>query len=276
MTDKSQAAKSNESPWLIEISAADNALAPVITKGETVAIDCSERDLVDGGVYAIKFDGEVALWVFHEGFAGVGPLASGEDIGTLASLAGSFRSSGPIALDSVKVIGRLARDVRPTVIATDNDERGLLLAALDECRNAVRRHSGGVRDWQLTDGSSSSDTLASWRRRYDEIVADADSNKRYALEQRIDALNARLMFLEERIADATVESSSDVAAKLQIMWDLHYAPFPATHSDLAARIVATALTGLKRLEGTTPGTDQDQDGTSVGPAIKLVSSPRRR
>lgn len=276
MAQPSSAEAAKKSPWLIEITAADNALAPVITKNETVGVDCSERDLVDGGIYAVKTGDEVALWLFHEGFAGMGVLASGEDVGTLASLAGGFRCSGPLAIESVKVIGRLASDIQPTDIGRYASERSLLVAALDECRNAIRRHTGGLRELQWHEAPQPADSLAKWRKRFDDLVADKEASKRFALEQRIDALNARLMFLEECIANSEAKSHQDVATKLRVLWDLHHAPFPATHGDLAARIVATALNGLESQDNQASTANNEGAASSGGPAIKLVSSPRRR
>lgn len=269
--------KAVSSPWLIEVKASDNALAPVVAKNEQVAIDCSERDLVDGAIYAVKNGDQVNLWLFQEGFAGQGPLASGEDIATLSSLAGGFRCSGPLAIGTIKVIGRLVGDVGEALVSKLAAERSLLLVALDDCRSAMRRHSGSLRDLKSTDATQADDTLAVWRRRYDDMMADPSLSKRFALEQRIDAISARLMFLEDRIADAKTQEVADVTAKLQVLWDLHYAPFPATHDDLAARVLASALNGLNSPRNEAGAmTEDDQKISTEGPAIKLVSSPRRR
>ena len=68
--------------------------------------------------------------------------------------------------------------------------------------NAAARSAGNraiCREIDFVSAQSAQETLAGWKLRYDEIMGDPELAKRFALEQRIDALNARLMYIEDRI-----------------------------------------------------------------------------
>ena len=271
-------------PWQIVMTADDDSLRPVIDNGADVIVDCSDRKLVDGGIYAIREDNELKLWLFHEGFAGQGALISARKIGTLSSLAGSFRCRGPVLLEKILVVGRVVdttttAPVAARVITSLQAQRAELVSALEEARSALRRISGTIPAVDLAEQNGSGSSIAKLTRRFEEAMQDEAFARRFALEQKMDAIGSRLMHLEERIADAEVEDASGVLTKLQVLWDLHYAPFPSLQGDLGARFISSALRGLGRLSPT--GADLGSDprsGDDSPPArpIQLVTSPRLR
>ena len=111
MTIPKEDKQMTKTPWLIQLTAEDNALAPVVTRGATVSIDCSERDLVDGGIYAIKDGDRAALWLFHEGFAGMSLAAGGIAVGHDVQSGWRFplhRPGGRAAGQDCRAAGRCA------------------------------------------------------------------------------------------------------------------------------------------------------------------------
>jgi len=282
-----QGAEQRHEPWQIHVVADDDALAPVVPAGGTVLVDCSDRKLADGGIFAVREDQDLQLWLYHEGFAGHGTMVGGRAVGTLSSLAGTFRCRGPVLIDKLLVVGRVvepvSREAGDRAVDAWQRERAGLIAALEETRLGLRRLSATMPvvdlfDEPTTGGEGGS--VSRLARRFEDAMQHQDFARRFALEQRMDAVGARLMLIEECLADIEVTEIDDVYAKLQVLWDLHYAPFPPLQNDLAARYIASSLRGLAgsgRLGRERPeAAPAPPAADPPSPHIQLVTSPRRR
>ncbi|MCB1972310.1 MAG: hypothetical protein H6851_17315 [Geminicoccaceae bacterium] len=270
-------------PWQIAARLEDDALTPVIERGSQVVIDCSDRTLVDGGIYAIREGDQLKIWLFHEGFAGLGTVISGRKVGTLSSVAGTFRCRGPIQLDKLLVVGRVLDmpqgGYAAGSMAALRAERIALVNALEDARASLRRISGTTPAVDFNDPNGAVTSISKVTRRYEEAMQDEDFSRRFALEQKMDAIGSRLMHIEERIADTEVDDVDGAYTKLQVLWDLHYAPFPNLQGDLGARFISSALRALGKTgrvyapREEEPVVMQAQGGTRP---IQLVTSPRNR
>ena len=270
-------------PWQINARLDDDSLAPVFQRGSDVVIDCSDRLLVDGGVYAIREGDQLKLWLFHEGFAGLGTMIGGRKVGTLSSIAGAFRCRGPIQLDKLMVVGRvldLPRDGQPAgSMAALRSERTALVAALEEARTGLRRISGITPALDFSDPHGTTGSISRVTRRYEEAMQDEDFARRFTLEQKMDAIGSRLMHVEERIADSEVDDIDGAYTKLQVLWDLHYAPFPNLQGDLGARFISSALRALGKTGRVQASREEEPKGIQLQAGVRpiqLVSSPRHR
>ena len=268
-------------PWQIVLIMEDDALEPVVERGGSVVVDCSDRELIDGAIYAVRESNQLRPWLFHEGFAGQGSVIGGRRIGTLSSLGGGFRCKGPVPLDKILVVGKVMEpaDTADALQALQR-EREALIEALESARATLRQLSGTTPAIDLAERNGTTSSITRLTRRFEEAMQDDAQANRFAVEQRIDAIGSRLMYIEERIADAEIDDAAGARTKLQVLWDLHYAPFPGLQNDLSARFISSTLRGLGRAQGQIDdlATSEPSEKSAGGGrrSIQLVSSPRRR
>jgi hypothetical protein len=89
------------------VEVGDDALEPVLSAGSRVIVDCSDHGLEGGGIYAVRDGDRLDLWLYQPGFDGLGCRFAGRSIGTLTVLGGSFRLRGPLAVEAIRLVGRV-------------------------------------------------------------------------------------------------------------------------------------------------------------------------
>ena len=270
-------------PWQLEVIVGDDALEPVLRAGQKVVVDCSDHALEGGGLYAVRDGDRLELWLYQPGFVGLGCRFAGESIGTLVALGGSFRLRGPLPVEAIRLIGRVVEPgaERKDSLAELRQQQTRLLALRETTRAALLQRSGTAaneRPWAAapTVAEVADGLAASLRNR-----AFAD---RFALEQRLDAVDARLAFLDELIASLPARGLGDALTKLETLAALQ----PAGADDLQTRLLSSAVEALQQVAGEArrPGRDTCKPATGAGgdsetadpPAqpLELVASPRRR
>jgi hypothetical protein len=269
-------------PWQLRLAVADDALEPLLSEGRTVIVDCSDRTLESGGIYAVRDGDALALWLFLVGFSGQGCRLDGRSIGTLTVLGGSFRLRGPLATDAIKVVGRVVEPLtgsRPAL--ADLAAQQALLGALRETTRAALLQLPAARQCLPAAVGIEQATSALQRALADRSFAD-----RFALEQRLDAIDARLALTEELVAQTPADGLGDVLIKLDTLAALDVEDADA----LESRLLHSALDALRQMAGATrrPGreTPLSEAMTMSGKArttsgrvaqpLELTASPRRR
>ena len=258
-------------PWHLPVTVADDALEPVLEGGQTVIVDCSDHALVGGGLYAVRDGDTLELWLFVPGFAGLGCQLEGRAIGTLVGLGGTFRCRGPLDLEAIRLVGRV---VEPAAGSLGDLARQVRrLTSLRETTRALLLRSGAIAmpRPRPIGGSVEAMAQALATELRDRIFAD-----RFALEQRLDAIDARLAYLDELIASLPATGLAEALVKLETLAALQ----PADAQDLEPRLLASALVALHRLAGDAvrPGRSGGLPETvePIGQPLELVASPRRR
>jgi hypothetical protein len=235
-------------------------------------------------------DGDaLALWLYLVGFSGLGCELGGQAVGTLAVLGGGFRLRGPLATGAIRVVGRVVEPLtgqRPALadLAMQQQRLGALrgttraallqLPAARRCLPAASSIEEGVSIVQ-------------------QALTDAGFADRFMLEQRLDAIDARLALIEELIAETPAEGLGDALVKLETLAALGIDGCDA----LEPRLLRSALGALRRLTGAgkRPGREAPLGdaggvlngagtGVEAGRAaadrlaqpLELTASPRRR
>lgn len=273
--------------WQLRLVVADDALEPVLRAGASVVVDCSDSQPQDGSLVAVRHGGVVELWVYMAGFAGIGCQLAGRPIATLGVLGGTFRCRGPVDADRLRVVGRVLEPVgeggclgggKGRGLARLDQERRQLTALRETLRQAIRR-SPAPPDALRRHADISS--LAAVAERFREQLADPTFAERFVLEQRLDAIDARLGLLDELIADATATGLNDALVKLEALWQLQPAGLAA--DDLEIRLLGSALPALRRLAADRTRLDAGAKPSPAAPPaepraqpLELVASPRGR
>lgn len=265
--------------WQLEVRVADDALRPVLQAGAVVVVDCSERQPVNGSLVAVRHGDALELWVYMAGFAGIGCRLAGLTVATLGVLGGTFRYRGPVDSASLRIVGRVLEpgaDGRPDALARLDDERQRLVAQRDTTRQALRRCP--LPPEELS-GFADLATLPAVAERFGQQLADPTFGERFALELRLDAIDARLGLLDELIADATATGLADALVKLETLWQLQ--PADLAPDDLEMRLLGSALPALRRhvaerarLGGAPPPGAASMAGETRAQPLELVTSPR--
>lgn len=270
-------------PWQLEVLVDDDALEPVLRAGQKVVVDCSDHALEGGGLYAVRDGDRLELWLYQPGFVGLGCRFAGRSIGTLVALGGSFRLRGPLPVEAIRLIGRVVEPgaERPAALAELRQQQTRLLALRETTRAALLQRAGTVADERPWAAAATIEAVA------DGLAASLRNRTfadRFALEQRLDAVDTRLAFLDGLIASLPARGLGDALTKLETLAALQ----PADADDLQTRLLSSAVAALQRLasEARRPGRDTckpatGDDGQSVTaepPAqpLELVASPRRR
>lgn len=271
-----------ERSWHVRVLAADDGLAPTLPAGSLAVVDTTERRLLDGEFYAVR-DGEaVALWLWHAGFAGMGGRLAGREVGSLVSLAEPARWRAPVEPRELVVLGRVTGVLGATAAAADpvlrlEQEREALseqltLAELDRRDLDLEWHDRADPLRGLSDLAP-----AEIRARLERARSDPAIAAKLDLERRIEGLQSRLSRLEASIAETPTTSLAGVRAKLQLVWALHYAPFPEDEPSLERAAIGTALRALDAVLASArsgePAGSSERAGSKV---LRLVPSPRRR
>lgn len=229
--------------WVLGHLLEDNALRPSFAAGDRVWIDCSERGLEDGAVFAVRSDGTLAVRVFLSGLFGIGPRIGGRPIGFLCSLAGPLRLDGPFPREAIPVIGRVREAER---IADLVAERARVLESLAWAQSALTRLRGRKGDTVPLPPDAAA-SVEACRTRLAAALADEGLRPLLAAELVVDALAARAGRLEGVIAATPAADLHELEAKLRVLWDLEYGPFPELQEEFAAHLLAGALEDLPRL-----------------------------
>ena len=250
-------------------------------------VECSDRELIDGEIVAVRDGARVQLWLWQDGFAGLGRRFGGREAGALLPLAGRFRYVAPVEPETLEVVGRVIGTPGSVEAAADpalgsaEERRALLLALVDA--EAERREIAGdpaFEEATVLPENAASMTPADLRAHLAEALSDPRRSRRFVIEQRIDALETRLLRVEDRLAAAPTRSLAGVKAKLELLWDRHYALREDAGDGLGRAVLGTALSALAELAppipmthaGEPPRGDTGSDGVS---SLRVVSSPRR-
>ncbi len=225
-------------PSRMRVTVADDALLPVLEAGSTVVVDCRDHTLVGGAIYAVRDGDRVGLWLFLDGFAGLGCRVAGRAVGTLSSLGEPSRWRGPLAIDAIALVGRVVEPAAGGLAELAAQQRRL--AALRETTGTQLQRGGalgGPRPWPA------GDSVEAVARAIAAELEDPAAAARLALEQRLDAIDARLALLDELIAAQPAASLADAIVKLETLAALQ----PLDSEDLEPRLLASALKALRRL-----------------------------
>lgn len=280
--DENPSAEAALQPWQLRVQVADDALEPLLHEGQSIIVDCSDRTLASGGIYAVRDGDALALWLFLVGFSGLGCCLDGQPIGTLAVLGGEFRLRGPLATDAIRVVGRVLEPLtgsRPAL--ADLATQQARLGALRETTRAALLQLPAAR--QCLPAAPSIEQAASALKR---ALADRSFADRFSLEQRLDSIDARLALTEELIAQTPADGLGDVLIKLEALAALDIEASDA----LEARLLRSALDALRPLAGATrrPGREtpvaealamsgrERTTSGAVAQPLELKASPRRR
>ena len=267
-------------PWQLAVVVGDDALEPVLREGSTVVVDCSDHGLEGGGLYAVRDGDRLDLWLYRPGFDGLGCRFAGQSIGTLTVLGGSFRLRGPLPVGAIRLVGRVVEPGpdRPQALGALAHEQSRLLALRETTRAALLQRAGGAPSEHSWAGAATIEAVADGLAASLRNRAFAD---RFALEQRLDAIDARLALLDELIAALPARGLADALTKLQTLAALH----DTTADDLEPRLLRSAIVALERLasDGRRPRRETD-GGPQAEPAaveppaqpLELVPSPRQR
>lgn len=265
-------------PWQLRVVADDDALAPVIARNNAVVVDCSERELVDGEIYAVRHGQAVRLWLYHHGFDGVGQWLGDTPIGTLSSLAGHFRCEAALDQREIQIVGRCVglldgddQAIDP-LVGLENERQALL-----DARARLIQVEGGRHIQQVVVPEAEGGSVEALRNWLQRSLKREKFLAHFTFQQKLDALNSRIMYIEDRMSRQTATSFAGIEAQLEMLWDVHYAPFPEELDDLGALTIASARRSLKRLCGGAPQTRQDDETNQPArsAAIKIVPSPRQ-
>lgn len=267
-------------PWQLEVVVGDDALEPVLRAGQTVVVDCSDHALVGGGLYAVRDRDRLDLWLYQPGFVGLGCRFAGQSIGTLVVLGGCFRLRGPLPVEAIRLVGRVVEPGadRPEALADLRLEQARLLALRETTRAALLQRAPAAAPARPWAEAATIEAVA-------EGLATSLRNRafaeRFTLEQRLDAIDARLALLDELIAALPARGLGDALTKLETLAALQ----PMDTDDLQTRLLRSAIAALQRLAGEArrPGRDAAGAGpTKPAPVeppaqpLDLVASPRRR
>lgn len=275
-------------PWELRVTAQDDALSPSIGAGTVAVVDCNDRELIDGEIVAVRHGAHVQLWLWQDGFAGLGRRFGGREAGALLPLAGRFRYVAPVEPGTLEVVGRVIGTPGSVEAGADpalglaEERRALLLALVDA--EAERREIVGDPAFEqatVLPENATAMTPADLRAHLAVALSDPRRIRRFVIEQRIDALETRLLRVEDRLAAAATRSLAGVKAKLELLWDRHYALREDAGDRLGRSVLGTALSALAELAppaalaeaGDPPCGDTSPDGVS---SLRVVSSPRRR
>ncbi len=265
--------------WQLEVVVGDDALEPVLEAGRTVIVDCSDHALEGGGLYAVRDGDRLDIWLYQPGFSGLGCRFAGEAIGTLVGLGGGFRLRGPLPVAAIRLVGRVIEPdaTRPQALAELREQQRRLVALLETTRAALLKQARTpmpARPWAAaaTIEAVAEDVASSLRNR-----AFAD---RFVLEQRLDAVDARLACLDELVAALPARGLADALTKLETLAALQ----PAGIDDLQTRLLESAVAALQRQLDDTRRPGRDGVAVPAEPAepmaeaqpLELVASPRRR
>ncbi|MGF1476480.1 MAG: S24 family peptidase [Geminicoccaceae bacterium] len=228
----------------------DDALAPVILSGDTVVINPDESEPFAGEIYAVEIDGRRRLWLLQDSVGGVGKRIGGHDVAMFASLCGTYRWYGPVALDQAKIIGRATAlcGVRP--YASDQDD----VDGFDAERQALERHLESLlsrralcQPRNLLPADAHKREPEALRQMFEALDGDESTAEAFRLDRQIDALQVRLDRLEHLIATTVPSSLKGRRAKLALVWSTAYEPFPAVPSDLAGDVLKSSIEGLDKI-----------------------------
>jgi len=247
---------------LLAVEAADDALMPSIGAGETVLVDPRTRRLEHGAIIAVRAAHGTRLWLYQEGFLGLGSRRregcddAGGTTATLSGLAGAFRLRAPVIAERLPLAGTVVARLGDPAGTDDADplgryiaERARLLGALAEAGTARGREDGAASAMAtLLRRIGERAGIAAMEKLFAEAMAEADFAQHFMVEQRVEALNARLFWLENAVADQEARSLGGIRAKLDMLWHQQYEAFPDHQDDLGARVIRSALASLARLE----------------------------
>lgn len=267
-------------PWQLAVEVGDDALEPVLYGGSTVIVDCSDHGLEGGGLYAVRDGDRLALWVYHPGFDGLGCRFAGQGIGTLTVLGGGFRLRGPLPVEAIRLVGRVVEPGpdRLQALAELREQQARLLGLRETTRAALLQNAGKAPAERRWAGAGSLELIAD---RLATRLRDRAFADRFALEQRLDAIDARLALLDELIAALPARGLADALTKLETLAALQ----DAGADDLQTRLLCSAITALQRVaaDGRRPGREanggaQMEAAAAEPPAqpLELVPSPRQR
>lgn len=271
-----------ERSWHVRLLANDDALAPTLPAGSLAVVDTTERRLIDGEFYAVREGEAVGLWLWHAGFAGMGGRLGRREVGSLVSLAEPARWRAPVEPRELVVLGRVTGVLGATAAAAEpvlrlEQEREALSEQLTLAE--LERRDLDLAWHDRTDPLAGLSDLApaEIRTRLERACSDPAIAAKLGLERRIEGLQSRLARLEALIAETPTGSLEGVRAKLQLVWALHYAPFPEEEPSLERAAIGTALRALDAVlaagrSGEVAGSEE-RAGSKV---LRLVPSPRRR
>ena len=267
-------------PWQLAVEVGDDALEPILREGSTVLVDCSDHGLEGGGIYAVRDGDRLDLWLYHPGFDGLGCRFAGQSIGTLIVLGGSFRLCGPLPVEAVRVVGRVVEPGpdRPQALAELREQQARLLALRETTRAALLQNAVKAPVERHWTGACSLEAIADGlaARLRDRSFAD-----QFALEQRLDAIDARLALLDELIAALPARGLADALTKLETLAALQ----DVGADDLQTRLLCSAITALQRVaadrrrpgrEGNGGATVEAAGAEPPAQPLELVASPRQR
>jgi hypothetical protein len=277
--DDQPVARDELAPWQLEVEVGDDALEPVLRAGQTVVVDCSDHTLEGGALYAVRDSDRLDLWLYQPGFVGLGCRFAGESIGTLVALGGTFRLRGPLPVDAIRLVGRVVEPGpdQPQALADLRLQQARLLALRDTTRAALLQRAGtaaAALPW------ASAATIAAVAEGLATSLRNRAFADRFALEQRLDAIDARLALLDELIAALPARGLADALTKLETLAALQ----PMDTDDLQTRLLRSAIAALERLAGEArrPGREASEVAAKAsghepqGQPLELVASPRRR
>lgn len=222
-------------PNYLRVTVLDDTLSPVLAAGQTVLIDSGDQALVGGAIYGVRAAGGLSLRLFVPGFAGIGCRLGMEAIGMLACLGGPLRWQGPVPLGRLQLVGRV---VEPSVggLAMLARQQRLLTALRESTRTSLL--AGDTSPFAEPAGESVETIVESLA----TTLIDGSAADRFAMEQRLDAIDARLALLDELIADRPAEGLADAVVKLETLAALQ----PSGSCELEPRLLGSALDALRR------------------------------
>lgn len=221
------------------MAVADDALAPLLRRGQAVVVDWDDQELQTGGVYAFRDGKDLTLRLYLGGDDALG----GRSGGMLAALSGDAEPLGLLAVDSVALVGRVVEPLtaRPPALTDLGEQRRRLLRPRRKIAAALlqRPPRPSVEPAPMSFGQA----VEVQQSEQDEPGAA----QRFALEQRLDAIDARLALLEELIAETPADDLDDTLVKLQTL-----AALDVEGSDtLEARLLRSAIEAMQRIAGAT-------------------------
>ncbi len=270
-------------PWQLEVMVGDDSLEPVLPAGQKVVVDCSDHTLEGGGIYAVRDGDRLELWLYQPGFVGLGCRFAGQNIGTLVALGGSFRLRGPLSVEAIRLIGRVVEPdaEQPAALAELRQQQTRLLALRETTRAALLQCAGTAtyeRPW------ATAPTVAAVADGLAASLRNRAFGDRFALEQRLDAVDARLAFLDDLIASLPARGLADALTKLETLAALQ----SVGADDLQERLLSSALAALQRLasearrpcrdtaKAVSGSGDDPETAEPLAQPLELVASPRRR
>lgn len=237
MTDDKRAGAPDAGPTsrLRAMVVADDALAPLLRQGQAVVVDWDDQELRTGGVYAFRDGKDLTLRLYLGGDDAFG----GRSGGTLVALSGDAELLGPVAVDSVAVIGRVVEPLtaRPPALADLGEQRRRLTSLRQKIAAALL---------QRLERPAAGSAPISFGQAAEALPSEFDvpgAAQRLALERRLDAIDARLALLEALIAEAPADDLDDALVKLETL-----AALDLEGSDtLEARLLRSAMEAMQRI-----------------------------